>query len=224
MAMSDPSGGFVGPSSNDVPEVEAVAGCPSNVRNHQCRIEEIGQHSLEFVLSTEEGRQYVHRPLPISRRGVLEITPGGLSALLVGCITPVDYPKSRTLTASAISASESERGWQLNLTVSNSNTFGNHQADFHDVSVHVYSEDRELVCSEDIGTVSYEQDINNGTDVTLSCDQFPFMVTFSATESPCEETIRIDVLVYDRQVDGEYVWDGTYHRECNEGLPPEVDT
>lgn len=163
-----------------------------------------------------------HRRL--NRRLAVEITAGGFFALLAGCVTPVDYPNSRALTASAISASESERGWQLTLTVSNSNTYGNHQADFHDVSVRVYSEQRELVCSKDVGTVSYQQDINNGIDVTLTCDGFPYLVTFSAAESPCEETTRIDVLIYDRQVHGDYVWDGTYRRECNEGLPPEVDT
>lgn len=165
----------------------------------------------------------MQKPICFNRRETLEITAGGLSALLAGCVTPVDYPNSRALTVSAISATESERGWRLNLTVSNSNTYGTHRADFHDVTVHVYSEAREPVCRKDIGTVSYTQDVNNGVDVTLSCDGFPHLVTFSAAESPCEETTRIDVLVYDRRVDGEYVWDGTYHRECNEGLPPQPE-
>lgn len=164
----------------------------------------------------------MQRTIRFDRRDVLKITAGGLSTAGVGCVTPVDYPKSRTLTASAISASESESGWQLTLTVSNRNTYGSHQGDFHDVSVRVYSDDQEPICRKDVGTVSYRQDVNNGTEVTLSCDGFPQLVTFSAAESPCEEPTEIAVLVYDRRADGEYVWDGTLRRECNEELPPDV--
>lgn len=156
----------------------------------------------------------------INRRKVLVLASLLGIPAASGC---ADYPPHREISIAAIAASQTETGWQLELTVANDNTISTDEANFHSVTVHVYSKSGNEVGEQDIGTLSHEYTINDGKDVTIACSSFPYVVTFSAQESPCEKNTEIMIGRYDGTHDGAYVWT-TEYRECDEGLPPEFST
>jgi hypothetical protein len=150
------------------------------------------------------------------------ITQIGLISIFAisGC---ADFPPHREISIDAISASQTESGWTLKVSVVNDNTVGNEEANFHNVTVYAYSKHGKEVGERTIGDLTYEYDVNNGKDVTVECRVFPHVVTFDAEESPCDENTDIIIGRYDGKQNGKHVW-ATDYRECREGLPPESST
>lgn len=70
---------------------------------------------------------------------------------------------------------------------------------FYDVSVVVFDEKGDRICSEEVGDISTEFDINNGREVTVECPKFPHTISLRATETPCREDTEILVRVYQRR-------------------------
>ena len=145
----------------------------------------------------------------------------GLTTLitwLAGC-TP-DYPSYKRLDIGSTEVEKQDGEWMIRLSVENRNTMSGEQADFHEVRLVGFDEERELVCKKSIGTVQGRQTVQQ-MDVTVKCNRFPEILTFDAAESPCHSEVQIVILFFSRVEDGEYVWDATNSRQCKEGLPPE---
>lgn len=158
--------------------------------------------------------------MTVTRREIVISAIIGTFSAISGCI---DYPTHREISIGAISAAQTESGWELKLTVVNDNTINGEKADFHDVRVHVYSRNKKKVCERTIGELTHKQNVNDGKDVSIKCQSFPYVVTFSAQESPCEKNTEIMIGRYTGKQNGEFIW-ATEYRECNEGLPPKFST
>lgn len=156
----------------------------------------------------------------IGRRKMLTLLGSASVPVISGC---ADYPPHREISIGAISARRTESSWSLKLSVANDNTIGNEEANFHDVVVYAYSKQGQEIGKREIGDLTHEYSVNDGKDVTLDCQSFPYAVTFDAKESPCDENTKIMIGRYDGMRDGNYVW-ATDYRECGEGLPPEFST
>lgn len=90
---------------------------------------------------------------------------------------------------------------------------------FHNVQVRGFDVNRELVCITDYGDIPAGE-----TRVReVRCDRFPSILVLTADESPCEDGTYIEYLVYTENYNGNFVWDGTSFRGCNEEIPPEGD-
>ena len=141
---------------------------------------------------------------------------------LSGCAGPVDFPDRRRLVA-YVNATQAEKGWSVNVTVENDNTMRDAEATFHEVTIVVYSSEGKRICDREIGDVSYKRSVDNGATVNIDCPKRPKFVTFDAAESPCGERTSIGISVYQDQRDESGVWDTTFNRQCNEGLPPDFE-
>lgn len=155
----------------------------------------------------------------VNRRSVLEALAPATTALSAGCLFDGGTPRTRCGHPArkldiAFTTEQSARGWQLNGTVHNRGL----EEPFRNVTVHVYSNQEELLCEQDVGTVAG----GSVTNFTVDCGGFPDVVTASASEGPCEPCVKIPILVY-RETTGDRTWDATRTRACGEGLPPEVD-
>lgn len=156
---------------------------------------------------------------PLQRRQVIASTVGivittGLSGCGYQNTTPV-----RMLTFREVRTEETKSGWRVSFAAINKNEASEELGTFHNVRVHGYDRDRNEVCSKAIGTVSSNRHTENAINVEMTCSAFPTMLTYSATESPCDDEVRtvIHIAVYE---DGDGWSLERSARECNEGLPP----
>lgn len=92
---------------------------------------------------------------------------------------------------------------------------------FHDVRLLGYDENRNVVCEEQIGTVGPGDHRFKTEELITECTGFPYLLTFDAEESPCEDTY-IEVVAYLGEKDGQPTWGGDEGRQCDEGLPPSI--
>lgn len=152
-----------------------------------------------------------------TRRRVLQAASLTITGSFAGC--QGDFPRGRLLVMENVEVEHQDTTWKVNVTVENHNVAQNPSANFHNVSVLGYSADRTLVCQKDIGTISYENDNNNGKRVTLACQERPTVLTFRADESPCSEEFSLGIAAYNETIDSWRL--GRYFRKCEEGLPPE---
>lgn len=134
-----------------------------------------------------------------------------------GCIRspPADFPRRKELEIYVPDLQEKNEELVLSGRVKNKPTYeeGNN---YHNVALVAYDESGELLCKSSIGTVpGYET-----KQYTLSCEEIPHTITATAEEDPCEDPVKIRILVYEGVTDGRQVWDGTRFRQCNEELPP----
>lgn len=151
----------------------------------------------------------------ISRRELLAGSTIGLGIILPGCS---DFPEGRRLTLDDLTVTEIDTGYRLEFVIENHNVRDDKEADFHNVTVVGYIESGELVCERDVGDISHKFDNNDGKPAALECSRYPHLITFSASESPCDDDVIIDIAVYDEDTDS---WQlDMYSRECDEGLPP----
>ena len=89
---------------------------------------------------------------------------------------------------------------------------------FHEVRVLGYTRSGELVCEKELGAVSHD----GQQTIEITCSGFPYLLTFDAAESPCDEDTEIKISTYQGvRTNAETDWFSSHTRTCNEGLPPE---
>lgn len=158
--------------------------------------------------------------MAVTRREILLSTTIGTLPTISGC---ADFPAHREISIGEISTTQIESGWNLEMTVVNDNTINTKEANFHDVKVHVYSQDRTEIGEGTVGELTHKHNVNDGKEISIKCQSFPYVVTFSAKESPCEKNTDVMIGIYDGKHEGDFIW-RTDYRECNEGLPPKFST
>jgi hypothetical protein len=157
-----------------------------------------------------------------NRRTVLRwgsLLTAGLSA---GC-GEVNAPRNREIQLRRIQVkNQTDDTYEMRLQLTKSVTGGSDTwGTFNDVRIVGYSRSGNLVCEKSLGTVKQD-----GTEryVNVNCIGFPVVFTFDTQESPCDDNTRIMVSIYQGRREGEHYWLSERPRECDEGLPPEVDT
>jgi hypothetical protein len=153
----------------------------------------------------------------MKRRKLLNSSVVFITSLLAGC--QGDYPAGKTLALRRVSSKVENERWKANITVANDNVSNDSSAGFHDVTILAYSRHRELLCRKEIGDIAYDEGINNGVELTFTCSEKPYMITFDAAEGPCDEKTFIEIAVYSSESD--YWVLGRHTRDYGEGLPPE---
>lgn len=152
----------------------------------------------------------------MKRRNLLNSSVVFITSLLAGC--QGDYSAGKTLAVRRVSPKAENEKWEAEITVANDNVADDSSADFHNVTILGYSREGKLLCRKDIGDVTYDEGINNGVELTLTCSEKPDMITFDATEDPSDNKTFIEIAVYSSESD--YWVLGRYTRDCEEGLPP----
>lgn len=157
----------------------------------------------------------------LSRRSLIEGGATVLVSSLAGCYTAhppstfkelVIYPST---TPDATSPDVEKRGstWVAHLTLVNESVTRTEAGNFHDVRVVAYSREGSVVCSKRVGDVTYENDsFSDGVTVRLECSSFPYEITATARETPCDETVEIQLLRYDDERESY----GVMNRKCSE--------
>lgn len=110
--------------------------------------------------------------------------------------------------------------WELAVRASLESKVNPDEKAFHDVTLLGYSNALREVGRTPIGTVTGSTPSGDEV-VELECDGFPFMLTFDARETPCDDRTRIDIADYSgKHPDGTHIWTIRRTRECGHGLPP----
>lgn len=158
---------------------------------------------------------------PVSRRSLIEGGSTVLVSSLAGCYTAhppstckglVIYPST---TTDATSPDVEKRGSTrvVHLTLVNESVARTEDGNFHDVRVVAYSREDSLVCSKRVGDVTYENDsFDDGVTARMECSSFPYEITATARETPCDETVEIQLLRYDDERESYRVM----NRKCSE--------
>lgn len=148
--------------------------------------------------------------LSVSRRSLI-VTGAGVSTTgLAGCYSThppakysrlVIYPAS-TPDATSPDVERRDSTWVVHLTLVNHSTIRTDAGNFHGVRVVAYSRQGSLVCSKRVGTVTHENRFfDDGVTVRMECSSFPYEITATARESPCNATVEIQMLRYDDERD-----------------------
>lgn len=152
------------------------------------------------------------------RRIFLRILSIPCATSIAGC-TP-DYRSIRRLAVRRVSSvSQANSTWEITVVVANMSTVDGDEGTFHEVSVLVFDEGGNRTCSEDLGDVSTEYDINNGKEVTVECPDFPHTISLQATETPCMDDTELIARVYQgRDEDYGHTW-AEHSVKCGEDPP-----
>lgn len=157
----------------------------------------------------------------MKRRTALTTGVGAVTALTSGC-GAYDFSAHRSLSPIRTSVEQSNSNWILNTSVNaEANGFVDPAKEaFHDVVLLVYSEAWNLISSKEVGDIT---DIAGAeiVPVTVTCPEFPYHLTFDATESPCDPNTVIRIATYDGTFENTgRIWPADRRRKCGEGLPP----
>lgn len=144
------------------------------------------------------------------RRTVLGCFAGVFVPPLAGCQTAHPPPTFKELVIYPSTTSDATRpelekqgsAWVVHVTLVNESSIRTEEGNFHDVRVVAYSRQGSQVCSKHVGEVTYENDsFSDGVTVRMECSSFPHEITATARETPCDETVEIQLLRYDEQED-----------------------
>lgn len=161
----------------------------------------------------------------LTRRQLCGVLGTATVSVSMGCVTPTDFPRQRTLGIDRIDVEEVDTGWRLTVTVfTGVDDFDGTKADFHDVVLLGYANDGSVACERRIGDIT-DEDRRNLVTTELECPVLPEILTFRAEESPCDEDTVISIYEYQGTVENiGHHWSSTGARQCDEGLPPDHDT
>lgn len=158
---------------------------------------------------------------PLSRRSLIQGGSIVLSSGLAGCYTAHPPPTFKELVIYPSTTSDATRpelekrgsAWVVHVTLVNESSIRTEEGNFHDVRVVAYSRQGGQVCSKHVGEVTYENDsFSDGVTVRMECSSFPHEITATARETPCDETVEIQLLRYDDEQEDYRVMD----RRCPE--------
>lgn len=160
----------------------------------------------------------------MKRRTLFRIVASGFAASLAGCngnLTSNNEPVP-VLDILSVSLQRIDSQWELTASVRNTH---NWHVSIHGVTLVAFSDTGEEVCRQQVGDL-LEMESSEQT-VTVTCDEFPAIITAIADESPCDGA-RIEIQYWigsDEQrgaelPDDTHVWDSV-RRQCDEPLPPE---
>ena len=158
---------------------------------------------------------------PFTRRRLLATSGTVLLGSLAGC---GDYPRNRSLTTVVLALTDvSSDGYRVKLKISKDATTGTQTWEtFHDVHLVGYAHSGELACKKALGDISQDGEVET---ITLTCSAFPYVFTFDAAKSPCDEDTRIMVTTYEGKfTDLGHHWGVDRPRTCKEGLPPRISS
>lgn len=164
--------------------------------------------------------------IPVSRRAIFGSFIASTVSGLAGCIdisTNIGEngdPDPRLRVYPRVE--QTRDSWEMSVRVRNMYDW---DTSFHDVTVVAFDESGTEVCRVDVG--DFPQNGRFEASKTISCREFPAIVTATAEESPCDgANIGItywtgpDDLRGEEIPEGRIVWDRTF-RECNEDLAPD---
>ena len=156
----------------------------------------------------------------LTRRRVLRTVLASTLTGLAGCGRIHRRGKPNPTLDVFLAPEKTDSGWQLQGQVRNTD-----DTSIHDVRVVAFDIHGNEVCRTAVG--DFPQHGRHETTTTVSCDDFPGIVTAMAEESPCDGAL-IRMLYYTAEQDPETVDDLNHHsfwegrwRECEEELPPE---
>jgi len=163
----------------------------------------------------------------MNRRNILQLSCLFVSPAVAGCGGDgiLDGPPSRRLRIRLQRLTQTDREYQLNLTISNDLV---RQGDIDNVTIIAYSESGEIACEKAIGTLGSG---NREENVNISCSGFPALIS-AEISNDCNNVI-IDILhwigtdsqkslnIPDEIPNNTPVYNGTETRNCGEPLPPE---
>jgi hypothetical protein len=135
-----------------------------------------------------------------------------LSATTVvsGCL---QHNRFRTISIQKFTVCEANGNFTVAGTISIAARWGGDEEwrTFHNVSVVVFTEQGDRICSAELGSLSRGED----ETISLSCPRFPHRVEIQTEESPCSGRTTIHYYVYTgRADDGTRLWEKR-ERECN---------
>lgn len=149
------------------------------------------------------------------RRKFLALCAGGTLGVVAGCNRG---QKSRELGFESFNLTQTGLFEYDIRTKPIVNGLGNKEyLTFNSVTLHVFNTQGTELAKKDLGTLS----ANESTEpVSFSVDGIPAVLTYKAKETLCEEGTSISIATWDRWRDGEYMYDSTKWRKCNEPFPP----
>ena len=159
----------------------------------------------------------------MNRRSIVRIFSCGICSLFAGCgKQDDDWELSPKLSIYA-TISSTNSVWDLTIRVRNN--YRHEGAELHNVELFGFSDSGDEVCRTPIG--DFQESDPSERQVTVTCAEFPAIITATAEESPCDgANIMILYWIGDAdqvELSGENVvtlWESTY-RECDEPIPPQ---
>lgn len=157
-----------------------------------------------------------------SRRTFVGTLSVAMYGLLSGC-GGVEYPRNRSLGFTVVKIIEEQNGtYEMGVEFKKSATGSSDEWNtFHDVRILGYTRSGKLACEKKLGAVTRDSQ----QKVELSCSGFPYLLTFDAAESPCDEDTELGIATYQADATIEKSWQTKWHggrpRHCDEPLPPE---
>lgn len=116
-------------------------------------------------------------------------------AVLGGC--QGDFPSSLVIDFKDVEVQQTGSDWTVETTI---RTRDNTGRGFHNVTIVGRTEGGQVVCREEIGDMSVDDD-QSEVPVTLDCSERPTSIVPVTDESPCEENTYINKRVYDDESD-----------------------
>lgn len=152
------------------------------------------------------------------QRGLMTVL---LIVLLAGCgAYPADSTPQTTLNP-LVDVNKTDSGWTLEGSMRNVHPSA---VALHNVTVVAYSQQGDLVCEYEVGTLNVSQPQER---LSTQCDGFPAVITGTANEQLCKGVVIIIIWVWegtDRERESKYddpsQWED-YNRECEGTLPPD---
>ena len=147
-----------------------------------------------------------------TRRGVIATVVNISTLIISGCYQP-GGPTQRTLHGRDIQSPRvTDSGLIIEMSVSASaRNIDDSEALFRNVSVVAYTESKQVVGQESVGTV----EIGTGVPVSLSCSERPDYMTFTIASDSCEHTTFIGVHEV-RSSDADLMYPVVHDKNCGD--------
>lgn len=164
----------------------------------------------------------------MNRRTIIRCCCVGGAIPVAGCVPDpggnLDGPTPQELRIVSLQIHPIEDGFELTVELE----IVPHDRNWENVVLVGYTRSGRLACQKPVGTVDGE---SIAKPVTVSCSAFPEIITAQSALSPCNHSITIVVWIGtadqkhlhipDDLPKNTSVWDGSFTRQCEEGLPPE---
>lgn len=150
----------------------------------------------------------------VSRLEVLMLGAGSTLGPIAGCA----HPKTRTLDFESIELTQTGLSkFNLKVEPAVSGLSSDEFLTFHDVTLFVFDSKGNELAQEQLGTISMEASTNT---ISFSVTGIPAVITYKASETPCDKRTSIAAATWDRGRDGEFIYDITGYRKCKSVFPP----